>query len=125
MRGLRGRAQCRIPRSNWHCARSWNARKWRLPEMDRDRQLLRHFLAAIAYRTQKAVRGAPQHYPAFSAGNRTRTPAEIVRHMASLMGYVTTHFLGGSYPVKPDPLPTFAAEVAQQLAIAVHFRQAP
>ncbi|OLC99462.1 MAG: hypothetical protein AUI89_08775 [Gemmatimonadetes bacterium 13_1_40CM_3_65_8] len=81
--------------------------------MDRDRQLLRHFLAAIAYRTQKAVRGAPQHYPGFSAGNRTRTPAEIVRHMASLMGYVTTHFLGGSYPVKPDPLPTFAAEVAR------------
>ena len=81
--------------------------------MDRDRQLLRHFLAAIAYRTQKAVRGAPQHYPGFSAGNRTRTPAEIVRHMASLMGYVTTHFVGGTYPARPDPLPTFAAEVAR------------
>ncbi len=81
--------------------------------MDRDRELLRHFLAAIAYRTQKALRGAPQHYPAFSAGNRTRTPAEIVRHMASLMGHVTTHFFGGTYPVKPDPLPTFAAEVAR------------
>ena len=79
--------------------------------MDRDRELLRHFLAAIAYRTQKALRGAPPHYPTFSAGNRTRTPAEIVRHMASLMGYVTTHFVGGTYPVKPDPLPTFAAEV--------------
>jgi len=81
--------------------------------MDRDRELLRHFLAAIAYRTQKAVRGAPPHYPTFSAGNRTRTPAEIVRHMASLMGYVTTHFVGGTYPVKPDPLPTFEAEIAR------------
>jgi hypothetical protein len=81
--------------------------------MDRDRELLRHFLAAIAYRTQKALRGAPQHYPTFSAGNRTRTPIEIVRHMASLMGYVTTHFVSGTYPVKPDPLPTFAAEVAR------------
>ena len=79
--------------------------------MDRDRELLRHFLAAIAYRTQKALRGAPPHYPTFSAGNRTRTPAEIVRHMASLMGYVTTHFVGGTYPMKPEPLPTFAAEV--------------
>lgn len=27
--------------------------------MNRDRELARHFLAAIAYRTQKALRGAP------------------------------------------------------------------
>src|SRR6266576_4530431 len=73
--------------------------------MDRDRHLLRHFLAAIAYRTQKALRGAPDHYPTFSAGNRARTPAELIRHMTSLMGYVRTHFQGGTYPAKPDPLP--------------------
>ena len=79
--------------------------------MDRDRELLRHFLAAIAYRTQKALRGAPGHYPAFSAGNRVRTPVELIRHMTALMGYVRTFFQGGSYPMKPDPLPTFQAEV--------------
>ena len=81
--------------------------------MDRDRQLLRHFLAAIAYRTQKALRDAPEHYPTFSAGNRVRTPVELIRHMTSLMGYVRTFFVGGSYPVKPDPLPTFKEEVAR------------
>lgn len=81
--------------------------------MDRDRQLLRHFLAAIAYRTQKALRDAPDHYPTFSAGNRVRTPLELIRHMTSLMGYVRTFFAGGSYPVKPDPLPTFKEEVAR------------
>jgi hypothetical protein len=58
--------------------------------MDRDRQLLRHVLAAIAYRTQKALRGAPEHYANFSAGNRVRTPTQLVRHMAGLMGYVRT-----------------------------------
>jgi len=79
--------------------------------MDRDRQLLRHFLAAIAYRTQKALRGAPEHYPTFSAGNRVRTPVELIRHMTSLMGYVRTHFQGGTYPAKPDPLPSFKEEV--------------
>jgi hypothetical protein len=79
--------------------------------MDRDRELLRHFLAAIAYRTQKALRGAPEHYPSFSAGNRVRTPVELIRHMTALMGYVRTFFQGGSYPVKPDPLATFQAEV--------------
>ena len=81
--------------------------------MDRDRELLRHFLAAIAYRTQKALRDAPEHYPTFSAGNRVRTPVELIRHMSSLMGYVRTYFQGGSYPAKPEPLPTFQEEVAR------------
>ena len=77
--------------------------------MDRDRELLRHVLAAIAYRTQKALRDAPEHYASFSAGNRVRTPTELVRHMAGLMGYVRTFFEGGSY--RPEPLPTFQEEV--------------
>jgi hypothetical protein len=79
--------------------------------VDRDRELLRHFLGAIAYRTQKALRGAPAHYPTLSAGNRVRTPIELIRHMTALMGYVRTFFQGGSYPLKPDPLPTFQADV--------------
>jgi hypothetical protein len=77
--------------------------------MDRDRELLRHVLAAIAYRTQKALRNAPEHYASFSAGNRVRTPTELVRHMAGLMGYVRTFFEGGSY--RPEPLPTLQEEV--------------
>ena len=81
--------------------------------MDRDRELLRHFLAAIAYRTQKAVREAPEHYPTFSAGHRVRTPVELIRHMTSLMGYVRTFFVGGSYPQKPEPLPSFSDEIAR------------
>jgi hypothetical protein len=39
--------------------------------------LLRHFLAAIAYRTAKALRGAPQEYEAFAAGMQVRTPLVI------------------------------------------------
>jgi hypothetical protein len=79
--------------------------------MDRDRALLRHFLGAIAYRTQKALRDAPPHYATFSAGNRVRTPAELIRHMASLMGYVRTFFKGGTY--QAEPLESFEEEVAR------------
>jgi hypothetical protein len=79
--------------------------------VDRDRQLLLHFLAAIAYRAQKALRNAPEHYPNFVPGFEARTPVQVLRHMSSLMGFVKTLYLGGSYPVKPDPLPTFAAEI--------------
>jgi len=81
--------------------------------MNRDRELLRHFLAAIAYRTQKALRGAPDHFADFSAGHRARSPVELLRHMASLMGYARTLFLGGSYPVNPDQLPSFQDEIAR------------
>jgi len=78
-----------------------------------ERALLNHYLAAIAYRTQKALRDAPAGYWQFSAGRRTRTPIEILRHMTSLMGYVRTHFVGGTYPVQPEPLATPAAEVSR------------
>ena len=65
--------------------------------MDEKRAMLKHFLAALAYRTQKALRDAPKEFADFSAGMKTRTPHELVRHMDSLMGYARTHFVGGSY----------------------------
>ncbi len=79
--------------------------------MDTERTFLQHFLAAIAYRTQKALRDAPPHYPDFSAGHSARTPVEILRHMTSLMGYTSTLYNGGVYPFQPEPLPTFADEI--------------
>ena len=72
--------------------------------------LVAHFLAAIAYRTQKALRDAPAAYPDFRASADARTPVEILRHMTSVLGYARTFKVGGSYPVKPEPLASFAAE---------------
>jgi len=65
--------------------------------MDDKRQMLRHFLAAIAYRTQKAIRGAPPEFAFFRAGNNVRTPLELIRHLDGLMGYARTFFIGGQY----------------------------
>lgn len=81
--------------------------------MPADRPLMEHMLAAIAYRLQKAVRDAPAHYPGYSAGNRIRTPSELIRHMTSLLGYTRTFAVGGMYPFDPGPLPTFAEELAR------------
>ena len=77
--------------------------------MDDPHHLLRHFLAALAYRTQKALRGAPASFAAFRAGDKVRTPHELVRHMTSVLGYARTLFTGGKY--RPEPLPTFDDEV--------------
>jgi hypothetical protein len=81
--------------------------------MSDDRVLLQHFLAAIAYRTQKALRDAPAAYAAFSAGHQARTPVEILRHMTSVLGYARTFFIGGTYPFHPEPLAAFADEVVR------------
>jgi hypothetical protein len=74
------------------------------------RALITHFLAAIAYRTQKALRDAPAEYPDFAIGAEARTPVEILRHMTSVLGYARTFKLGGSYPIKPDALASFREE---------------
>ena len=79
--------------------------------MDERRELLRHFLAALAYRTQKALRGAPPGFDAFSAGGGVRTPIQLVRHMTSVLGYARTHFIGGHY--WPETLSTFDEEIVR------------
>lgn len=77
--------------------------------METKRKLLNHFLAALAYRTQKALRDAPQGFGSFRAIEGVRTPAELVRHMTSVLGYARTHFIGGRY--WPDPLESLAEEI--------------
>lgn len=72
--------------------------------MDDKRRLLQHFLAAVAYRTQKALRDAPPNYASFRAAPKARTPHELIRHMDSVLGYSRTFFIGGRYraPLRPD-----------------------
>jgi hypothetical protein len=77
--------------------------------MDDTRALLRHFLAALAYRTQKALRDAPPDFGSFRAAVGVRTPAQLVCHMTSVLGYARTFFIGGTY--RPDDLPSLRAEI--------------
>src|SRR5262249_26602047 len=77
--------------------------------MDDKRELLRHFLAALAYRTQKALRNAPESFYSFRAAPKVRTPLELIRHMESVLGYARTFCIGGEY--NQEPLSDFHAEV--------------
>ena len=79
--------------------------------MDDKRRLLRHFLASLAYRTQKALRGAPVSFASFRAAPQVRTPHELVRHMSGVLNYART-FFGGNLALL-DTLPEFSAEVAR------------
>src|SRR5687768_13387869 len=77
--------------------------------MTDSRKLLQHFLAALAYRTQKALRGAPAVFADFRAGTHVRTPHELVWHMTSVIGYARTMLRGGSF--SPERMPSFAGEI--------------
>jgi hypothetical protein len=79
--------------------------------MTAEQKLLKHFLAAIAYRTQKALRGAPQAFADFRAGSNVRTPHELLWQMTGVVGYACTFFRGGVW--LPDKLETFSAEIAR------------
>lgn len=86
--------------------------------MTESRALLRHFLAALAYRTQKALRGAPATFGDFRAAPTSRTPHELLWHMTGLVGYARTFFHGGSFA--PKRVATLAEEVEryhEQLAL--------
>jgi hypothetical protein len=71
--------------------------------------LLHHFLAALAYRTQKALRDAPDGFGHFQVGQKVRTPIQIVRHMTNVLGYARTFFVGGTY--RAEPLSTLEDEI--------------
>jgi hypothetical protein len=48
---------------------------------------LRHAVATLAYRAGKVLRGAPPEFAGFRAGETTRTPAEILAHLADLLDW--------------------------------------
>src|ERR1700730_9051302 len=77
--------------------------------MDDKRSLLKHFLAALAYRTQKALRNAPPEFADYRAAPKVRTPHELIEHIDSVLGYSPTFFIGGSY--RPPVLPDFRAAI--------------
>jgi hypothetical protein len=71
--------------------------------MDAKREMLMHTLATLAYRTAKAVERAPARYPDFEAGEGSRTPLQILHHMADLLRQTRSLFVPGE-PI-PDPPP--------------------
>ena len=94
-----------------------------MPESDAKRALLRHFLAALAYRTQKALRGAPPAFAFFDAGNKARAPKELLQHITSVLGYARTFFVGGTYRAEcsSQAIPNSVLVTMRPNALFIHF----
>ncbi len=61
-------------------------------------QLVRHFLAALAYRFHKAVGGAPDDFPILDAGHGIRPPLDLVHHINGVLGYACKVLEDGQVP---------------------------
>ena len=79
--------------------------------MTDSRRLLQHFLGALAYRTQKALRDAPVSFDDFRIAPTARTPFELLWHMTGVIGYARTMFHGGDF--EPPRVDSMAEEVAR------------
>jgi hypothetical protein len=62
---------------------------------------LRHYIATIVYRLDKAIKNAPDIYPYFKIGNGVRSPVEIL----SLISFVLTcaHSVFHNYDCLEEP----------------------
>ena len=76
-----------------------------------ERQLLRHFLASLAYRTRKALKGAPAGSGSFSIQASVRTLQQLVRHMNGVLNYALSHAASVNTPLQD--LDTLAEEQAR------------
>ena len=60
--------------------------------MDEKRELLRHALAALAYRAARALEGAPDHFAGFAGAGRL--PVHILAHMGDLFDWALSTAVG-------------------------------
>jgi len=70
--------------------------------MDEKRELLRHALATLAYRTTRALENAPISFGEFKGAGRT--PVQIVAHMGDLLVWALSIALGSPVWNETQPL---------------------
>jgi hypothetical protein len=70
-----------------------------------DRALLRHTIATVAYRGDKAIREAPAAFADFRIGEKTRTPAQILAHIGDLFDWALSLVQGQHVWHDSTPLP--------------------
>jgi len=55
-------------------------------------EMLRHFLASIAYRATKTIKNPPNNYPTLNLGKGVKTPLGILHHVTGVLTYAHSFF---------------------------------
>ena len=72
--------------------------------------LLRHFIASIAYHATKALQDAPENYPELNIGKEVRTPRKLLHHITGVLTYA--HSFYEHYETTHVPLSSWSDEIA-------------
>jgi hypothetical protein len=78
--------------------------------MSKKSELLRHYLASIAYHATKALRDAPENYPELDIGKEVRTPRRLLHHITGVLTYA--HSFYENYETTRLPLKNWGEEVS-------------
>ena len=60
--------------------------------MNEKNEMLRQFLASIAYHASKALRNTPDGYPDYELGSGVRTPKSLIHHITGVLTYAHSFF---------------------------------
>lgn len=71
---------------------------------DQKREFLRHALATLAYRGGKALRDAPSEFASFRVAEGSRTPGEILAHLADLFDWALSMAEGNQRWQTSEPI---------------------
>lgn len=77
-----------------------------------ERQFLRHTLATVAYRGGKVLRGAPDGFSSFRAGEGSRPAGEILAHIGDLYDWMAA-LLEGQHIWKVAAVRTWEEDTAR------------
>ena len=87
---------------------------------DDAQRLLRHTVATVAYRAGKAVREVPPGFAGFRLGDGTRTPGQILAHMADLFDWAC-HLAAGKHVWREVAPASWDADVERFFASLARF----
>lgn len=76
-----------------------------MKSQDLGREMLRHTVATLAYRSAKALRGAPETFADYATGEKGRSPVRILAHMGDLMDWALSMANGKKEWHDSKPLP--------------------
>jgi hypothetical protein len=82
------------------------------PDPEAERQFLRHTLATVAYRGGKALRGAPEGFSSFQAGEGSRTAGEILAHVGDLYDWMAA-LADGRHVWRNSPVQSWEEDTAR------------
>ena len=83
--------------------------KHQLGNMTAKSELLRHFLASIAYHATKALKDVPENYSELEIGKDVRTPRRLLHHITGVLTYA--HSFYEHHETTRSPLGSWSEEV--------------